>query len=369
MSKFDSIRPYNDEEVSDILRELISNKDFIDIYFEANQSKFLQKLPFKYSLARLVLNNKIKNITNIHDYQTIFKNLVELMIDQTCNQINYEGIENILSDDAYLFISNHRDITLDSTLLNYYLHQNNFKTTLNAVGNNLMNHKWASDLMRLNKSFIIQRDSVSQREIYKSLNLASEFICKSIFDDNQSVWIAQRQGRAKDGMDITDPSVLKMIHLFYRKELTIDEFFNKLKIVPVAVSYEFDPNDQSKAQERYLLSKGNEYKKTDNEDLQSIINGVRGFKGNISLKIGSPLEVADNNYDDIASRIDGSIKKLYINHSTNYAACELLGIDYEKRSLNDEEILKAKIELKKRMEPLAKEAHNLLLDQYSNPVL
>ena len=136
--------------------------------------------PIKVRILASSINNKIKNITNIHDYQTVFKNLVELMIDQTCNQINYEGIENILSDDAYLFISNHRDITLDSTLLNYYLHQNNFKTTLNAVGNNLMNHKWASDLMRLNKSFIIQRDSVSQREIYKSLNLASEFICKSI---------------------------------------------------------------------------------------------------------------------------------------------------------------------------------------------
>ena len=369
MSKFDSIRPYNDNEVIDVLNELIVNKDFMNIYFEANQSKLVKKLPFKYPLTSFFLKNKIKNIKNIEDYQAVFKSLVERMIEQTCENINLDGIENISPADSYLFISNHRDITLDSTLLNYYLHKNNFKTTVNAVGNNLMNHKWASDLMRLNKSFIIQRDSLSQRDIYKSLNLASEFICKSIIDDNQSVWIAQRQGRAKDGIDVTDPSVLKMIHLHYRKRLSICDFFNKLKIVPVAVSYEFDPNDQSKALERYSLNKDNAYIKSDNEDLHSIINGIRGNKGKVSLKIGNPLMLTTEDYEQTALKIDANIKNLYLNHPTNYAACDLLGIGYEKCSFNREKILEAQTELKSRLEPLKKEAHNLLLDQYSNSVL
>ena len=369
MSKFDSIRPYNDEEVSDILRELISNKDFIDIYFEANQSKFLQKLPFKYSLARLVLNNKIKNITNIHDYQTIFKNLVELMIDQTCNQINYEGIENILSDDAYLFISNHRDITLDSTLLNYYLHQNNFKTTVNAVGNNLMGHKWASDLMRLNKSFIIQRDSASQREIYKSLNLASEFICKSIFDDNQSVWIAQRQGRAKDGMDITDPSVLKMIHLDSRKSSSVSSFFNNISVIPVAISYQKDPNDLLKAKEMYLTSINSFYEKEDREDLMSISDGITGSKGNVHLSIGKPMVFESDSYEEIADLITEKIKTSYKNHSTNIAACVMQGIKIPTHNFTEDEIDEAMVYLNQRMHLIPEEMHPYLLKQYSNSVL
>ena len=115
---------------------------------------------------------------------------------------------------GYLFISNHRDITLDSALLNLSLHQNGFTTTKNAVGNNLMNEKWASDLVRLNKSFIIDRSEKSKKDIYKSLQLVSEFISKSILKNNESVWIAQKQGRSKDGVDYTDPAVLKMIHLY-----------------------------------------------------------------------------------------------------------------------------------------------------------
>ena len=140
---------------------------------------------------------------------------------------------------------------MDPAFLNLALHKNDFSTVNIAVGSNLMNQKWAADLMRLNKSFIIPRSGSSKREIYRSLNLVSEFIFNKLTVDNESIWIAQREGRAKDGRDITDPAILKMIHLSKRKELPVSNFFNHVKVVPVSISYEFDPNDLNKAKEIY----------------------------------------------------------------------------------------------------------------------
>ena len=148
----------------------------------------------------------------------MYKRQVTYVIDNTIDDFHIEGLNNLSNNKSYLFISNHRDITLDSALLNYVLHTNNLRTTFNAVGNNLLSEKWASDLLRLNKSFIIDRSDKSKRDIYKSLNLASEFIFNTIVNNNESIWIAQKQGRSKDGIDFTDPSVLKMIHLNGRKK-------------------------------------------------------------------------------------------------------------------------------------------------------
>jgi hypothetical protein len=200
MSKFDSIRPYDDSEVSFILNRLVKNKDLQNLFISSSPilSK-LSNLPLINFIAGQLLKNKAKNIRTISDYQDVFKNIVDDVISNTIKNFTVEGLDFINVNKSYLFISNHRDITLDSALLNYTLHKNNLKTTNNAVGNNLLEESWASDLMRLNKSFIIDRSGKSKRAIYDSLNNASAFIQDRILNKNESIWIAQKQGRSKDG--------------------------------------------------------------------------------------------------------------------------------------------------------------------------
>ena len=252
MNKFDSIRPYQDSEVNEVLLDLSNNRRFLKMLFETGEFKNIKYLPFARNILSIILKNKIKNINNVEMYQNFFESFVSEVVNKTINNFSISGIENISKDKGYLFISNHRDITLDSALLNLTLHKNNLKTTYSAVGNNLLSEKWASDLMRLNKSFIIDRSDKSKKEIYKSLNLASEYIFNTIYHRKGCIWIAQKQGRSKDGNDYTDPSVLKMIHLNGRKKIPIDRYLNDLNIVPVSVSYEKDPNDILKARELYL---------------------------------------------------------------------------------------------------------------------
>ena len=274
MNKFDSIRPYNDNEVNDVLSQLSSNRRFLKMLFATGKFNQIRYLPFSRKLLSLVLKNRIKNINDVNSYQNLFEGIVSGIVQQSINKFSVEGIKNLDSEKGYLYISNHRDITLDSALLNLTLHQNNLKTTYNAVGNNLLSEKWASDLMRLNKSFIIDRSDKSKRDIYKSLNLASEFIFNAIKNKNESVWIAQKQGRSKDGNDYTDPSVIKMIHLNSRKKVPVDQYLNSLNVVPVSISYEKDPNDLLKAKELYLTDLNQKYTKDRKEDMESIFLGL-----------------------------------------------------------------------------------------------
>ena len=181
MSKFDSIRPYEDHEVEKVLLELTKDKDVIKTILTVNKNKWLQNIPMIEKLVAFFLRRRTKNIKTIKDYQKFFESIVVDVVNKTVDNFSIEGIENIKIGKGYLFLSNHRDITLDSALLNLKLHQSGINTTNNAVGNNLMNEKWASDLMRLNKSFIIDRSGKSKKDIYKSLHLASEFIINSIF--------------------------------------------------------------------------------------------------------------------------------------------------------------------------------------------
>ena len=200
MNKFDSIRPYEDSEVEAVLSSLCSNVNVIRALIDSSDSSLISLLPFKEKIISLYLKHKTKNISSIFEYQNLFESIVSNVVNQSINSLSVSGLENLDKNKGYLFISNHRDITLDSALLNLKLHQNGFQTTNNAVGNNLMTESWASDLMRLNKSFIIDRSDKSKKDIYKSLMLASEFICNSILNKNESVWIAQKQGRSKENL-------------------------------------------------------------------------------------------------------------------------------------------------------------------------
>ena len=284
MNNFDSIRPFGDDEIKDILFSLSNNETIFKLFVKSSNLGVLANLPFVKWFLKRKISQLVNSIDTVDDLQNYFKKLVQKVINETIDGFTNSGIEHLDPTKNYLFVSNHRDITLDPALLNFLINSHGHKTSNIAVGNNLMSHEWAANLMRLNKSFVIQRDGTSKKDIYAGLNLASEFI-NHCLENNESVWIAQRQGRAKDGIDVSDPAILKMIQLARRKLKTTAEFFNELRIVPVSISYEFDPNDILKAKELTVLAEEGNYLKHANEDLDSIVRGINEFKGNVHISI------------------------------------------------------------------------------------
>ena len=370
MDPFKKIRPYTDAEVVEVLQSLANNPSVLNALIGLQFPGILAKVPFIKFFVKQKLNSQIKNIQTIDDYQMIFKDLMEKVVKESIASFKVSGLERLNKNDSYLYISNHRDISLDAALLALHLHKSGFRTFNIAVGNNLMEETWASDLFRLNKSFIIQRSGGSKKEIYSGLSLASQFIHQSIFQDNTSVWIAQKQGRAKDGIDETDPALLKMIHLTERKLQPEASYFNSLKVVSVSISYEYDPNDQLKAKELDLLQSNNEYVKEKDEDLKSIANGIIGLKGNVNINLSEPMKFAEgDNYQMISNKISQSIISSYKLHPSNYAACNLLGLDFTQDKYKAEEIAQAEKELNQRAQSLEAGARSKLLEQYANPVI
>jgi len=371
MDPFKDIKPYTDSEVDDVLQSLVSNSEVLKALIGLQYPGLISKFPFIKFFTKQKLINHVRTIHTIDDYQKIFKNLMEKVVQESISNFTVNGVANLKKDESYLFISNHRDISLDAALLALNLYRSGYKTFNIAVGNNLMEETWVSDLFRLNKSFIIQRSGGSKKEIYSGLSLASQFIYKSIFQDNDSVWIAQKQGRAKDGIDKTDPALLKMIHMTERKSQSITDYFNALKVVPVSISYEFDPNDKLKAKEIFLSESNSEYIKEKNEDLKSIANGITGLKGNVTINLAKPMTfVDDDDYSTIAKKITDSIVSMYELHGTNYAAYKLLGFNANNQEeYSSDEIDKAKKALEERMSQLEKGVCSKFLEQYANPVI
>jgi len=367
---FLAIRPYQDHEVQPVLSSLIEDPAVLKALISLKYSKYFNKLPFFTSLVKILLKSQVKNIHSIEGYQEIFKSLMDQMIKTSISNLEVEGISNLDSKSQYLFISNHRDISLDAALLNLSLNRVGHKTFNMAVGNNLMKEKWASDLMRLNKSFIIQR-SGNKKEIYMGLSLASQFIQHTILEAGESIWIAQKQGRAKDGIDETDPAMLKMIHLTERKTQSLGQYFNALKVVPVSISYELDPNDCLKAIELNALDQNKNYEKSENEDLISIANGINGQKGNVTINVGQPILCNDiDSYEVVANKISKEITSMYYLHPTNFAAASMLETEHQCiHQFTDEDISEAKDLLSQRMANLNDGARLKFLNQYANPVI
>ena len=196
--------------------------------------------------------------------QDVIAIYMDKMILDTTTKLTHSGLENLAEDRGYLFISNHRDITMDPAFVNYILYHAGYETLQIAIGDNLLKNPFVTDLMRLNKSFIVKR-SLKGRELLKSLNLLSQYIHHCI-NNEHNVWIAQREGRAKDGIDKTDPTLLKMLAMGNR-ELSLGNSLKELRIVPVAISYEYDACDELKAEELYTLEQTGSFMKTDRSDI------------------------------------------------------------------------------------------------------
>jgi len=273
----------------------------------------------------------LRGYTNIRDFQLeamyAFNNQV---MKQTINTFTYNGTEHLDPTKNYLFVSNHRDIVMDSSLLQFALHLEGFRTTEITFGSNLMASQLVIDIGKSNKMFKVVR-STNAREFYENSLHLSEYLRYTITEKGESIWIAQRNGRTKDGNDATDQGIIKMFCMSDTQDLV--KSIEALNIVPVAVSYQWEPCDVFKIKELYLSRDGAKYVKQPNEDFISILTGIMQQKGNVHVSICKPLakeeyagfsnELPNKFYKNIANLIDERIYNNYKLWNTNYIAHDI----------------------------------------------
>jgi len=367
---FEDIRPYRDEEVSEKVRQLLKAEQFREII-----QKIYPELPFDKFEAKLL------SIQNISQFQKeIIVPILDKLLKNSSEGLDFRGIENIEKGKAYLFVSTHRDIVLDSALMNYILMQEGFETAEIAIGDNLMTIPWVVDLVKLNKSFIVKRDVRKEEKVRASIEL-SNYINHTIQKENKSIWIAQRSGRSKDGDDRTNQSLIKMFNLAGTSEIALDNL-QALNICPIAVSYEYNPCDILTIPELIKKEKGEKYEKAPLEDMQHMAKGIEGTKGRIVVSFGKPisdqlealkvLKSRKEIFNGIVRLIDEQIHQNYFLMPTNYIAHDLLN---GKSEFSDKYSEAEKEEFKKYMTARLKEVEgdsdliqHTFLKMYANPV-
>ncbi len=378
--KFKDIRPYLDHEIRPVLDNLLGDPEFLRSIAGFYYPRLTRWLPAMMKrAAHKKLSEQVSGVHDVASMQDVIASYMDKMIGDTTTQLTHSGIENLQSGRNYLFISNHRDITMDPAFVNYMLYHAGYPTLQIAIGDNLLKKPFVTDLMRLNKSFIVRR-SLKGRELLKSLSLLSEYIHYCVANSH-NVWIAQREGRAKNGVDKTDPAILKMLAMG-RRDLPLGESLQQLHIVPVSISYEYDPCDALKAEELHIVETMGKFEKTNESDIRSIVAGMIGFKGNVHVAFGAELDIASDDPDHIATQIDKQIVKNYVLGEVNYLALELLqnkGLVEEGAPASDDANDAAissttisaatRVRFTKRLEAVPEAWHKHFLLNYANPVL
>ncbi len=311
-SIFDDIRPCNDNEVQAELNKIISDDLVLNSILKFQYPVLYKRFSFILKpFVKLYLKQKIKKILTVKDFQKLVATFMEKVIKSTTDGVELVGFDKLDKNKGYLFISNHRDISLDPAFIDIALYMSGRDTVRIAIGDNLLRIPAATSLMRLNKSFIVKRSVEAPREKLKALSHLSHYIGLSI-EEGESVWIAQREGRAKDGNDKTEDAVLKMISLYGRqKKQDFKEYMSSLNIVPVSITYEYDPNDLAKARELNEKELTGEYKKDEFEDIDTITRGIRGYKGHVKLVAGDPITGGFENAEELAAILDKFIWSNY----------------------------------------------------------
>ena len=278
--KFDDIRPYRDDEIPAAMQRIVSDPLFPQV------AKYVYPDRTVGEVRDILLG-----CSNIYEFQTtVMKQVNEQVIAHTTDGLTYGGVERLDPSKRYLFISNHRDIVLDSCLLMYILHTNGHKIGEVTFGSNLMKGQMVIDIGKSNKMFRVDRGG-NPRELYTTSVHLSEYIRYTITEKKESVWIAQRNGRTKDGNDRTDQGLIKMLGMSGGKDRV--KALSDLNIVPVSVSYEWESCDILKALELYASRDGKPYVKKPGEDLNSILTGITQPKGRVHIEICEPLTADD----------------------------------------------------------------------------
>ncbi|MBZ5487956.1 1-acyl-sn-glycerol-3-phosphate acyltransferase [Halomonas aquamarina] len=323
------IRPYADSEVADVLARLARDSELLDALTRFRLPRLVRWMPsLARTLASRAIQREVKGVTSVRDFQMRIATYMERMIRTTTEAFEVSGLDKLDPEGAYLFIGNHRDISLDPAFVNYALYKAGRDTVRIAIGDNLLKKPYVTDLMRLNKSFIVPRSARGKRAMLAAYQQLSAYIRHSITEDQHSIWMAQREGRAKNGIDRTDPAIIKMLTMAKRnaeRDIMFGEAVAELKLVPVSISYEYDPCDVQKAQELHDLAAQGSYAKSEFEDIRSIVAGITGDKGRVQLRFGTPVGVDMATPDEVAGEIDRQVIGGYRLYPSHYLALEALG--------------------------------------------
>lgn len=371
LTEFSDIAPFTDEEADAALTRLSNHPN----------TKWVSKFIFP-DKPETFLGEVLRNIHTVDQFQTmVMAKAIQWVIDSSMTDFTSEGIEKLQAlEGKYVAMSNHRDIILDPALFQLLLQKHHLPETQICVGDNLLKFKSVELLIRSNRMIKVIR-GISARELYLSSQLLSRYIRETVTSGTSAVWIAQRQGRTKDGMDITEQGLLKMLDMSGTKDFV--ENFKELNIVPMSISYEYEPCDIMKARE-VLISRTQKYVKGETEDLESIMTGIRQPKGQVHLTIGDPLteeeireaSFCDKNdrYQFIRHAVDRRVIKGYKLWKTNYMAYDLANHSDKyagEYTVEDLEAFKSYMARQfMRVEPNLnrKELMDIFLRIYSNPV-
>ncbi|BFM06456.1 1-acyl-sn-glycerol-3-phosphate acyltransferase [Halioxenophilus aromaticivorans] len=378
MSKFDDIRPYNDDEVRPTITKLLANDELLHAVASLQYPNAVIRHPkLMRFLAKRFMHWQLRGADDVTGVQHVLEKYLRKNLDNTTTELTHSGLERLDPSQSYLFVSNHRDIAMDPALINWVLYNKGFSTVRIAIGDNLLTKDYASDLMRLNKTFIVKRSATSPREKFKAAKHLSAYIHHSLHEDNCNIWIAQREGRAKDGRDITNRAIISMFCLNKPKTDDFGDYITNMNIVPVSISYEWDPCDIAKANELYQLQAYGEYSKQEHEDVESIAKGIRGQKGRVHVAFGEVLGEGFNDAEVVALEVERQIQRQYVLQPSNLAAYYLLyhltpetlkwGVDEKPFVVEEHESVFK--ELNRRLESVPEEQRTILLSGYANPVL
>ncbi|MFQ3173192.1 MAG: 1-acyl-sn-glycerol-3-phosphate acyltransferase [Flavobacterium sp.] len=369
MQKFDAIRPFYDAEINDAILKVINHP----------MMKALMNFTFP-DVEDSVWKEQLRKTQSIRDFQCNFiYQSMRKIIEKSSDGLTTSGFEKLKKGESYLFVSNHRDILLDTTLLNTALFEHGLVMTASAIGDNLVKKDFLNVLAKMNRNFLVRR-GLTPREMLESSRILSEYISHLLQEESRSVWIAQREGRTKDGNDATNPGVLKMVGMA-SNGMDLMDYFKNIKVVPVSISYEYDPTDVLKIPQLLAEANNEIYIKEKNEDFMTLLSGVMGQKKRIHMHIG---DVVDKETDKIkeefdkpnkqilalAQVIDDSILSNYRLWPTNYIAYDILNNSngYAHLYTEDEKSLfERRLEMRIDAEnPIALQG---LLVMYANPVV
>ena len=370
LSEFESISPYTDEEAA----EALSNLAEFPLLSQVSQQFFPNEEPD-------FLKKVLKSIKTIDEFQVlVMQKVVRWVIENTAKNFSYDGISNISADKKFLALSNHRDIILDPAITQLILYTNGFPMTEIAVGDNLITNKTIEWLIRSNRMIKVVR-GISARELYLSSQLLSKYIRLNITEQRSSIWLAQRQGRTKNGYDITEQGLLKMLDMSGQADFQTN--FEELNITPLSISYEYEPCDILKARE-LVISRKRKYVKAEGEDFNSIVTGIMQPKGNIHMNIGMPLtsdEIAaaalcdkNDRYQLIRHAVDQRVIDGYKLWKNNYIAYDLANCSYKYSHMYEPADVDAFIDyMQKKLDTVEPEINRedlrrIFIDIYANPV-
>ena len=319
---FDLLRPYFDSESKDVMERIAQ----YETYHKA--MAFIFPTMSKEEIIKKALDTK-----SPYEFQTGYmRHAIWSIVNQSANGLTWSGIDKLDKDKSYLFIANHRDILLDSAILQIILDKEEFETSEITFGSNLMDNGFITDFGRMNRMFAVKREG-TVKELYEISRQLSAYIRHTIVDKNTSVWIAQRNGRTKDGNDLTQTGLLKMLNLSNNNK-AFKTSITELNIVPLTISFEYEPCDKLKIQELYLSSLHSKYVKAPGEDLTNILTGIKQPKGKIHLAFGTPIKKELDELDNISNEnekiklltsiIDKQIHQNYKLNAVNYIAYDII---------------------------------------------